>query len=129
MVVSMGGANPGGQREIIALTAARTLTAADMGKVFTNRGAAASVTVTMPDPALCKGGDVTFYVVADQELVVKANAASKFVAHNDATASSVTITQANHHIGQSMGMISDGTSWLYIASIPGQSTATAQIIA
>src|SRR3990170_2336542 len=95
---------PGGSREVKAITAAYTVTDQDYGKIITNRGAGASVTVTMPAPATAEGESILFYTIAAQNFIVKAAA-------------------ANQLIGNAVELVSDGTSWLVIPK-PGTSLAT-----
>ena len=114
---------PGGSREVKAITAAYTVTDQDYGKIITNRGAGASVTVTMPAPATAEGESILFYTIAAQNFIVKAAAANQFVVSNDASASSVSIQTANQLIGNAVELVSDGTSWLVIPK-PGTSLAT-----
>src|SRR3990170_2496814 len=85
---------PGGSREVKAITAAYTVTDQDYGKIITNRGAGASVTVTMPAPATAEGESILFYTIAAQDF-----------------------------IGKAVELVSDGTSWLVIPK-PGTSLAT-----
>ena len=67
-----GTRQPGGLREVIALTASVTLTNYDIGKIFTNRGAAGAVTVTLPTPSSDNaGGAMDFATVAGQNLTVQ----------------------------------------------------------
>ena len=102
---------PGGHREVVALTASTTLTNHDIGKVFTNRGAAGSVTITLPAPdSTNQGGCIDVHVVADQTVVVTTT--DKLAIFNDAAADSVAVQTSGEKIGGSFQFISDGTSWL-----------------
>jgi len=82
------------------------------GTVFTNRGAGASVTFTLPAPVPALDGTVyEFYGVANQNLVVAGAAGGQIVTFNNAAAASVTCSTASQKIGAHMEATCDGTSW------------------
>ena len=114
---------PGGSRQVKAITADYTLSDQDWGKLITNRGAGGAVVVTMPAPGTAEGETIEFFTVANQNFTVKAAAAAQFVLFNDATASSVLVGTTNQKIGTGIRLVSDGTSWLVLPE-PGISLAT-----
>lgn len=100
-------------RRIEAKTADYTLTAADGGKTFTNRGAAGAVNFTLPTTGEVESGWwAEFYVVANQTVTVTAGTADTMVTFNDAAADSVAFSTASEKIGASLRVIHDGTGWL-----------------
>lgn len=115
-------------RSIEAKTANYTLTAADNGKIFTNRGAAGAVTFTLPAPSTAlEGVEYTFMaVVAAQNLIVAGAGANDIVAFNNAAAASVAFQTAAEIIGGAVTMVCDGTSWLAFVSL-GAETQTPTI--
>jgi hypothetical protein len=113
-------------KKIAAKTAAYTLTPDDNGKVFTNRGAAGSVTFTLPPTAdIPIGFNARFFnVVIDQNLVVASHgSADNIVAFNDPTADSIAFSTASERAGSGVEMVWDGTGWLAFVSL-GAETAT-----
>lgn len=114
---------PGGHREVIALTASVTLTNHDIGKRFTNRGASGAVTVTLPTPdAVNAGGEIVFGVVADQNFIVTTS--DKLVLINDAAADSIAAQTSSEKIGAVFAVWSDGTSWFAENRSVGANTIT-----
>lgn len=92
----------------------------DNGTLFTNRGAAGTVIFTLPTIAtLPSGWTCDFYQVADFTMTVAA-AAGKLVVFNDAAANSITFSTASELIGNSITVISDGTSFLVIPHIAAE---------
>src|SRR5262245_10161847 len=81
------------------------------GTVFTNRGAGAAVTFTLPviTPALA-GVTYEFEGVADQNITV-AGAAGSVVTFNNAAATSLAASTAGQKIGAHITAYCDGTSW------------------
>lgn len=120
-----GTRQPGGQREVVALTASATLTNYDIGKIFTNRGASGTVTITLPAPdSTNAGGRVEVYCVANQTLTVNCSTNDLLVIFNDAAADSVSFATANEKIGAGGMFISDGTGWIYANTCAGANTLT-----
>lgn len=109
-----------------AQTSAYTITAADSGKVLTNRGAAGSVTFTLPTVAAgFTGVDVTIMaVVAAQTVIIAAQTAGQIVTFNDAAANSITIGTTNEIIGAAFRCVCDGTSWLVMPLLNEGQTVT-----
>jgi hypothetical protein len=102
------------QPTIKAKTAAYAVTAAESGCWFTNRGATASVTFTLPAVTnLPIGTRYTFYGVSAYGFAVASEGSSDNIASlNDATADSITCTTASKIIGACVTVIWDGTAWL-----------------
>jgi hypothetical protein len=114
----------GWAKNVVALTAAtKTVSAADCGTVFTNRGSATTCTVTLPPTAaLLSGWWCEFYTVAAQAFVITSSPADTLVVHADATADTVTTAAT---IGQHIQVICDGTGFLFISDPSAASAATA----
>lgn len=108
-----------GRRELPALpaievvsakTAAYTANIEDAGTLFTNRGAAGSVTVTLPAPTLASAGDrFVFKKVANQTLVVNGGAAASI---RGAGGAGITLTNSTSNDYGAITLVSDGTEWL-----------------
>lgn len=116
LITSTANKVAGVRRTAEAKATAYTITAADSGKVLTNRGAAGSVTFTLPTVAAAFDGvDVIIAtVVAAQNVVVAAQTAGQIITFNDAAANSVALQTANEIIGGALRCICDGTSWLVL---------------
>jgi hypothetical protein len=98
-------------KAIVAKTADYTVTEADNGIRFTNRGAAGTVVFTLPvTPKL--GLQYSFHVVADQTVTVTGGTADNIVAYNNATADSIGFATSSTKIGGSFTVYGDGTGWL-----------------
>lgn len=100
-------------RTIQAKTADYTITEADNGTLFTNRGAGGAVNFTLPATAekMLRYG---VYVAADQSVTVTAGTADTMVVFNDAAADSVALSTAGDKVGALIEIIGDGTGWLVI---------------
>lgn len=110
--------------DVVAKTAAYTVTAQDGGKIFTNRGDTDAITFTLPAvSAAVTGMRVWFYAVAGQNLAV-AGTAGELVTFNDAAANSVTLSTSSEIIGGCIEAVCDGTSWLIILHTEETQTAT-----
>lgn len=111
------------KRTVEAKTTAYTVTVADGGKIFTNRGASGSVTWTLPTVAAAFTKlEVTVYGVAAQNIVVTTETADQMVVLNDATATSITFSESGHIIGNGAKFVCDGTSWLCFLYVDELST-------
>lgn len=101
-------------RKPVAKTAAYSITKQDLGTLFTNRGASASVTLTLPlTTGLETGWWCRFFVIANYALVIASYGSSDdIVAFNDAGADSITIDTSAERIGFGCEVVWDGTSWL-----------------
>lgn len=97
------------KRNVVAKTAAYTVLASQSGTLFTNYGATASVTFTLP--AMADGLEFWFFAAADVALVVASGTADKIVTSNDAAADSVAFQTSSEILGNAMVFISDGTLW------------------
>lgn len=103
------------QPTLKAKTADYTVTTAESGCWFTNRGATAAITFTLPDTsggAVPIGTNFTFYGISATGFTVASNPADKMVTLNDATADSITCTTASKIIGAMVRVFWDGTGWL-----------------
>lgn len=99
------------------------------GTVFTNRGAAGTITFTLPAPSAALAGVVyDFVTVAAQIMTVATLTADTLIADNDATADSLSTTA---RIGVSLRVMCDGTSWIatLTASIPAAAFAQTGTVA
>lgn len=107
-------AHLGGYRPLENKTESYTLTAADVGKIFTTRGAAGAVTFTLPAATSdLAGGVIEFYNVAGQNMTV-AGADEGLVVFNDLTADSISLSTAAELIGGGFRAVCDGTSWIVV---------------
>lgn len=104
--------NPGWNRELITVTADTTLTSADVGKIVCNVGASGAVTVTLPTPASCNGGDqITVLSCVDQNLVVASGTADTIITLNDIAADSVALQTSSEKAGGGFLFTCVGTKW------------------
>jgi hypothetical protein len=101
---------------IKAKTASYTVTAAESGVMFTNRGATVAITFTLPAVSgLPIGTFYEFYGISATGFTVASNGSSdNIVALNDAAADSLTAATTSLIIGSWCKVIWDGTSWLSI---------------
>lgn len=98
--------------DVVAKTASYTLTAADAGKLFTNRGDTDAITFTLPAVAAAYANMAfEFYCVADQDFAV-ACTADEGVGFNSAAITSVKLGTISEKIGGGFRAVCDGTSWL-----------------
>jgi hypothetical protein len=102
------------QPTIKAKAAAYTVTAAESGTLFTNRGATAAITFTLPVvTGLPIGTNYTFFGVSATGFTVATDGSlDNIVNKNDAGADTVTATTTSLMIGAAVRVIWDGTSWL-----------------
>jgi len=97
---------------VVAKTAAYTVApAADNGKVFTTKGATASVTFTLPAPADANAGTRVEFVAGADQVMIVSGTANKMVTFNDLDADGVTFSTAGEKIGAHVVAISDGEYW------------------
>ena len=100
---------------IKAKTAAYTLTAAESGVLFTNRGATVAITFTLPLNSTCPIGTwFEFYGVSATGFTVASNPTDTLVVLNDAAADTLTMTTTSLIIGSYLRVIWDGTGWLTV---------------
>lgn len=108
---------------VIAKTGAYQIDPGDNNAIFTNRGAVAGVTFTLPPNAgLSAGWSCEFYTVAAQVLTVASSPTDTLVVHADAGADTIATAAT---IGQHLIVIFDGTGWLVISDPSAASAATA----
>jgi hypothetical protein len=102
------------QQRIVAKTAAYTITAEESGTLFTNRGATAAFTFTLPAvTGLPIGTRYEFYGVTNAGYTVASNGSSdNITTKNDLAADSITMTTDSLAISASLEVIWDGTRWL-----------------
>lgn len=102
------------QQKIVAKTAAYTITAEESGTLFTNRGATAAITFTLPAvTGLPIGTRFEFYGVTNAGYTVASNGSSdNITTKNDLSADSITMTTDSLAISGSVEVIWDGTRWL-----------------
>lgn len=98
---------------VLAKTTSYTITPADpCGTLFTNRGAAGAVTLTLPAPSAVPVGQ--WYLIAgfaDQNILVATATADTLVVINDVAADSLAMSTASAKIGCMMLVVCDGTNW------------------
>lgn len=101
------------QQLIKAKTASYTVTVDENGTLFTNRGATAAITFTLPlNSSTPIGTWFEFYGVSATGFTVASNPADTIVTKNDATADSITMTTTSLIIGAAVKVVWDGTGWL-----------------
>lgn len=101
---------------IAAKTAAYTVTPGDANKIFTNRGAAGSVTFTLPAPKA--GMRFTFIkAVAGQNLVVTTDVAATKLHGAAGATQGVTLTNSTATEFGSVTLWCDGIAWYTVASL------------
>lgn len=101
-----------------------SVVAADLGTIFTNRGAGGNIAYTLPATStIAVGWHATFYAVAAGTVTVASAVGDTIVAFNDATADSIAFSTSSEIIGGSVRMVWDGTGWLSFVSL-GTETQT-----
>jgi len=86
-----------------AKTADYGLTQADIGGIFTNRGAGGAVNFTLPAPAAAlNGAYYDFFVVADQSVTLTAPS-GKLVVFNNAAATSAALSTSSQRSAATSG--------------------------
>jgi hypothetical protein len=102
----------GGTGQTIAKAADYTVVASDTGKTFTNQGASAAITFTLP--AIKAGLVFDFYSEDNDGVIVTAATADTMVGHNDAAFDSVALTTTGRNIGGRLRVQAnaDATKWL-----------------
>ena len=105
-----------------AKTAAYTLVESDRDILWTNSGASASVTFTLPTTPK---KDLAFYfhVIADQNVVVSSTT-TDVIAFNNAAATSVAFQTSNEKIGGGFAIIGNGSKWQVVNTSAGANTVT-----
>lgn len=106
---------------VAAKTADYTIKPSDpCGTLFTNRGAAGAIVLTLPAPTAVPAG--TWYWVlgiADQTITVATATVDTLIGFNDADLDSVGIATAGDLIGVLLKLVTDGTSWIAIGETVG----------
>src|SRR3990167_4776851 len=99
---------------IEAKTAAYRMTRHDLGKILTNRGAAGSVTLTLPPQSVLEVGwwVIVYGAVLAQNLIVASDTTDTITTLNDLLADSVALQTASERAGGGFLLIWDGTGWL-----------------
>ena len=107
-----GGITP--VRKIYAKTAAYTVTAADMGAVFTNLGASGTVVLTLPEASTVLGQEIWFNVLANYSLNVNpADGTDQIVGMTNSAGDSINANVT----GASAGLRAVGNdTWAPVAS-------------
>lgn len=116
------------RRRVVALTADYSFTADDSGTLFTNRGAAALVTITLPAVQSWMTGLEVEFFAADNDGIRLSGTAGELMTFNDAAANSVAISTSGDVIGGSLVATCDGTSWLVRAHLYDSGVAGAQTV-
>jgi|TARA_R110002020_G_scaffold14313_3_gene50809 hypothetical protein len=99
-----------------AVTADKTITVLDCGKILTNRGASGAVELLLPTPSSdLEGVNFKMVVHAAQNFKVATGAVDTLVSRNDATADSILSAQ----IGNEIYVFCDGTSWFAYGATDG----------
>ncbi len=126
-VASGGGVSGPRLSPVTAKTSAYTCKLSEWGTIFTNRGATASVTFTLPAVTSAVSGMwYEFFAVSNYGLVIASNGSSdNIVCRNDAGADSVTSSTTSLMIGFSARVTWDGTGWLCQILSDGNTLAVA----
>lgn len=98
---------------IEATTSSLIMTAADLGKIWTTRGAGGAITFTLPAVSGLAGRWAIFWNVANQNMIV-AGPDEGLVVKNDLTADSIAYQTGGELIGSAFLAVCDGTSWLVV---------------
>lgn len=101
-----------GWKQVLAKTDNYTVLAADNNTIFTNQGASAAVTFTLP--TLAKGLRYRFFAEAAQNVHVVSATSDNLVVFNDAAADSINMNTSNEIVGAAVEVFAnaDGTKWL-----------------
>jgi len=114
------------QQTVTAKTTSYTCLYTDSSKVFTDTGAGAARTFTLP-AVTYTGWTADFVWVSGNAMVVASAEGDNMVLFNDATADSISFATAGEIIGNSVTVISDGTRWLCQVHLATE-TATPTIV-
>jgi hypothetical protein len=91
-----------------------TLTAADFGKIFTNRGDGDAITFTLPAATGNEGEVVWFFSLANYSFTVATATADTLVTEDDLNADSIAFATTNEIIGGGFMAVCDGTGWIVV---------------
>lgn len=125
----MQGISQSNYRVISAKTADYQIMPEDIGKLFTNRGAAGAVIFTLPVVAnIATGWWCRFFtaVLAQNVTIASADSADNITTFNDLTADSVALSTASERAGFGAEYVWDGTGWLAFHNL-GAETQTPTI--
>jgi hypothetical protein len=117
-----------GHQAEVAKAASYTVTTDDRGVLFTNTGATAAVTFTLPAVASSAGLAYEFQAIADFNVLVEAAGAElNIVCFNDVNAAIVSLETAGQIIGGRLRVEANtaGTQWYATSLGPHTVTATA----
>lgn len=81
------------------------------GTRFTNRGAAGTVTYTLPAPAAAIAGYIYEFLSVEDQIMTVSAGTGLAVTFNNATAASLTSSTSGQKIGALIIAVCDGTSW------------------
>lgn len=96
-----------------AKTAAYTVTSAENGVIFTNRGATAAIAFVLPlNSTIPIGFCVEFYGISAYGFSVETNPADTMIVINDVAADKLTMTTTSLMIAAALKCMWDGTAWL-----------------
>jgi hypothetical protein len=107
-----------------AKTAAYQILENELGTIFTNTAATASITITLPPVTNLPTGWWCAVYVTDNDGIVLASSGSSdnIVGKNDAGLDTITMSTNSLAIGNNVLVIFDGTKWLSISGVAGTYT-------
>jgi hypothetical protein len=112
----------GNSQVVVEKTASYQIVAGDCAAFFTNRGAAGSISFTLPAATELRAGWwCEFYVVVGFSIVIASSPVDRLTVHGDATADTLTLPGT---IGQHARVVYDGTGFLVIPDPSSASAAT-----
>lgn len=127
LTVYKNGVNQGfsGLKKIAVKTATTySIVAADIGTIFTNRGAGGNIAYTLPvTSTIAAGWHCRVFAVAAGTVTVSSATADTMVVFNDATADSIAFSTSSEIIGGAAEFVWDGTGWLTFVNL-GAETQT-----
>ena len=109
---------------VSAKTAAYQILESELGTIFTNTAATASITITLPPVTNLPSGWWCGVYVTDNDGIVLASSGSSdnIVGKNDAALDTITMSTNSLAIGNNAIVIFDGTKWLSISGVAGTYT-------
>jgi len=108
----------------VSKTAAYTILESELGTIFDNTGATASVTLTLPPVTNLPSGWWCGVYVADNDGIVLASNGSSdnIIGKNSDNLDTITMTTNSLAIGNNVIVIWNGTKWLSISGVAGTYT-------
>ena len=100
-------------RQVIAKTAAYTVTPDDAGKLLVGNHASTQVAFTLPAVASCKGLVFHFASLGAAGIKIIGGTTDKIVVQNDAAADSVSYETASEKIGAACMVWGDGSNYYF----------------